>query len=103
MTTSRSGTATHKRMRAKILAHAIENGILNCPTCGVELDFNVSRRPNSPEADEITPYVVRGYTSTNLEDWQVLCRQCNQRKGARLGNARKRVVAAKRMRVSPVW
>jgi 5-methylcytosine-specific restriction endonuclease McrA len=106
--TSRTGTATHKRMRKLVLAQAIEQGLLNCPECGVALDFNVSRRPNSPEADEVTPYAVTGRTSTDLKDWQILCRRCNQSKGGKLGYEMRGTAKAVepgggKMPVSPGW
>ena len=54
--TSRTGTARWKRVRAQALKQAIENGVHNCPICGVGLDYEYTRRPNSAEVDHVIPY-----------------------------------------------
>lgn len=46
-----------------------------CPICGKEFDFEFM------EGDHITPWRERGRTVT--ENCQMLCRECNRRKGAR--------------------
>lgn len=84
---SRTGTARHKRMRAKVLRAAHDSGLTTCPACGVWLDWDHTRQPNSPEPDEIVPFAVRGETSLDPEHWQVLCRRCNQSKGGKHGRA----------------
>jgi 5-methylcytosine-specific restriction endonuclease McrA len=46
-----------------------------CPICGKEFDFEFM------EGDHITPWREGGRTVT--ENCQMLCRECNRRKGAR--------------------
>ena len=77
--TSRTGTATWKRVRAQAIKQAIDNGVHNCTICGVGLDYEYSRRPNSAEVDHVIPY-SKGGTDT-LGNTTVICRWCNQRKG----------------------
>ena len=77
--TSRTGTATWKRARAQALKQAIDNGVHNCPICGVGLDYEYSQRPSSAEVDHLVPY-SKGGTDT-LGNTTVICRWCNQRKG----------------------
>lgn len=83
MATSRTGTAAHKRMRTIVLAEAQARGVINCPGCRVELDYRDGRAPNGAQADEIVPFARAGETSSDPNDWQVLCAKCNQRKGDR--------------------
>src|SRR5699024_3211042 len=47
--TSRTGTATWKRVRQQALKQAIDNNITHCASCGVGLDYEYTRRPNSAE------------------------------------------------------
>ncbi|MBQ0114275.1 MAG: DUF262 domain-containing protein [Bacteroidales bacterium] len=47
----------------------------NCPTHGIELDFDLM------EGDHITPWRDGG--KTVIENCQMLCRECNRRKGAK--------------------
>ena len=77
--TSRTGTATWKRIRAQALKQAIDNNITHCASCGVGLDYEYTRRPNSAEVDHVIPY-SKGGTDT-LGNTTVICRWCNQRKG----------------------
>ena len=77
--TSRTGTATWKRVRAQALKQAIDNNVTNCPICGVGLDYEYSKRPSSAEVDHLVPY-SKGGTDT-LGNTTVICRWCNQRKG----------------------
>jgi len=84
--TPRSATTAHKRMRRTVLAQAQASGITHCPTCRVELDYtSKTRPPNAAEADERVPFAVSGVTSTDPDDWQVLCGTCNRKKGANVG------------------
>ena len=77
--TSRTGTGKWKRVRAQALKQAIDNGVHNCPICGVGLDYEYSQRPSSAEVDHLVPY-SKGGTDT-LGNTTVICRWCNQRKG----------------------
>ena len=77
--TSRTGTATWKRVRAQALKQAIDNNVTHCASCGVGLDYEYTRRPNSAEVDHVIPY-SKGGTDT-LGNTTVICRWCNQRKG----------------------
>ena len=86
MATSRTGTAQWKNVRAKKLTEAIEAGQTTCPICNTPLDYNVSRRPNSPEVDHIKPHAHGGSDEPN--NLRVVCRQCNQRMGAKQGKPR---------------
>lgn len=84
MVTSRTGTSVHKRMVAKTLTAARAQGVTHCPGCNNELDYEDRTSKHGAHADEIVPYAVRGYTSTDINDWQVLCATCNQRKGKKI-------------------
>ncbi|WP_370037133.1 HNH endonuclease [Brevibacterium epidermidis] len=95
MATSRTGTGKWKRVRAEAIKRARDNGLTRCPSCRTPLDYEWSKRPNSAEADHITPH-ARGGTDT-LDNVQVICRLCNQTKGA--GKKRKRRTGK---RVEPV-
>lgn len=81
MATSRTGTAVHKRMRRIVIAEAKARGLTHCPPCGNELDYTDGKAPHGAQADEIVAYAHSGVTSTDPNDWQVLCAKCNQRKG----------------------
>lgn len=89
MATPRTATTAHKRMRAATLARDKANGVTRCPSCGIELDYETTDRANpaKAEADEIIPFAVRGYTSTDPDDWQTLCARCNQSKGKKMPGA----------------
>lgn len=81
MTTSRTGTAVWKNLRLRVLRREQSNGLANCPICGVQLDYEVGRKPNSAEVDHIVSYaVVQRDTIDNL---RVICRRCNQSLGAK--------------------
>ena len=58
-----------------------EAGITTCPLCGVILDYDVSRLPNSAEADHIVPYAQDG--TDTLENTRTVCRRCNQSRGGK--------------------
>lgn len=81
MTTSRTGTATWKRVRLQALARAKRNGVTHCPHCNVKLDYEQSRIPASAEPDHITPWAMGG--KDHVDNIIVICRQCNQSKGHR--------------------
>ena len=81
MATSRTGTATWKRVRAQALARAKRNGQTRCPHCNTELDYKQGLKPNSAEPDHITPYSMGG--RDHIDNLVVICRRCNQSKGKR--------------------
>lgn len=82
MATSRTGTTTWKRVSriAKRMAQA--QGIERCMFCRCRLDYEVSLKPNSAEADHIIAH-SRGGQDT-LENCRVICRSCNQSRGNRM-------------------
>lgn len=77
--TSRTGTGKWKRIRRQAIKQAIDNNVTHCASCGVGLDYEYTRRPNSAEVDHVIPY-SKGGTDT-LGNTAVICRWCNQRKG----------------------
>lgn len=81
MATSRTGTATWKRVRAQALSRAKRNGVTYCPHCNVELDYTQGLIPNSAEPDHITPYSLGG--KDHIDNLIVICRKCNGSKGNR--------------------
>lgn len=101
MATSRTGSAWWKALRAKAIRLARVNGITHCPCCGVELDYDTSKKPNSPEPDHIIPYALGG--RDELANLVVICRRCNQSKGSRTAPKPATVLASKPLRTSRVW
>ncbi|WP_368492333.1 HNH endonuclease [Cutibacterium sp.] len=79
MTTSRTGTANWIRNATTAKRRARADGLTCCPCCGVQLRWDVSRTPASPEADHIIPYSRGG--SDRLDNIRVICRRCNQSRG----------------------
>ena len=79
MATSRTGTASHKRFRIAVLQAGRDAGITHCPACGVVLDYDRGRLPDSAEPDHITPWADGG--RNDASNGRVLCRRCNQRRG----------------------
>lgn len=82
MATSRTGTATWKRVRLQALARAKRNGQTHCPHCRIELDYTQGLQPNSAEPDHITPWSMGG--KDHIDNLIVICRKCNQSKGHRV-------------------
>ena len=80
MATSRTGTAAYQHWRRRVLAAGRADGVTRCPGCGVELDYEHGRRPDSAEPDHILPHKWGGRDT--VENGRVLCRQCNIRRGA---------------------
>lgn len=105
MATSRTGTAKWKRVRAAALDAALEAGMTDCPSCGIPLDWTRSRRPNSPEADHKVPYAKGG--RDEVSNVRVICRRCNQQRGAldghRAKGATRRPVATVDLGASDHW
>lgn len=83
MASSRTGLAPHIRFRKAVLGRDRRNGVTHCPIpgCGVELDYVVTRQPNSAEPDHITP-IAHGGTN-DPRNGRTICRQCNQSIGDR--------------------
>jgi 5-methylcytosine-specific restriction endonuclease McrA len=100
MATSRTGTATWKRVRKQRLDHDRDAGLTRCPLCTVPLDWEYSKRPNSPEPDHIVPWAKGGQDT--FENTRTICRECNQRLGSVSGRPRP-VVATKALETSPIW
>lgn len=75
------------KVRDQRREHDFNNGLTNCPSCRVWLDWEYTRRPNSAEVDHILPHAQGGQDV--FENTQILCRLCNQRSGAKLGNKRR--------------
>lgn len=96
MATSRTGTARWKTLRKKELAAAFERGDMRCPICFVAYDWHRSKQPNSPELDHVTAHAEGG--KDVAENVRVICRQCNQRLGGKLGG--KRSQARKTIRIA---
>lgn len=80
MATSRTGTATWKRVRAYALKEAKANGQTKCPFCKVTLNYDLGLTPSSAEADHIIAHANGGQDRADAV--QILCRRCNQSKGA---------------------
>ena len=80
MTTSRTGTASWKRTRARVIADAQANGQMTCPICHVALDYDFARKPNSAEVDHVVPHAHGG--TDDPSNLRVICRRDNQRRGA---------------------
>lgn len=85
MTTSRTGTASHKHFRKRVLARDRNAGVTQCPLCGTPLDYDHGRRPNSAEPDHIIPYTHGG--TNDPANGRTICRQCNQARGNRMYTA----------------
>lgn len=100
MATSRTGTTDWKRRRERAIRRARRNDVTTCRYCGVTLDYEVSKQPNSAEVDHVTPHA---HTGTNDGELQVICRRCNQSKGARVAPKAATVLAAKPLKVSGRW
>lgn len=100
MATSRTGTASHKRWRKRVLQQAQADGITHCPVlgCGVRLDYSRGLQPNSAEPDHINAWANGG--RNDVQNGRVMCRQCNQRRGK--GRAAP-LPPAKPVASSPIW
>ena len=96
---SRTGTAQWRRVRQQRLDHDFNNGLTRCTSCGIHLDWEYTRRPNSAEPDHIIPHSQGG--PDTFENTRTICRNCNQRSGGKLG-AKRGIVAARKVEYSTV-
>lgn len=78
-----------------MLHRAQKAGQTHCPLCTGLLNYDRPYQPNSAEVDHITPHSRGG--SDNLDNLRVICRLCNQSRGA--GHTRRRT--AKPQRTTP--
>ncbi|WP_180967249.1 HNH endonuclease [Zhihengliuella halotolerans] len=101
MATSRTGTSTWKKVRAKALRLAQARGQDSCPYCGVTLDYIVSRTPRSAEPDHAYAHAKGG--QDHIDNLIVICRRCNQSKGDRPAPKSQTIMAAKPLRTSRQW
>lgn len=100
MTTSRTGTASHKRWRKLVLQAGQDAGVTHCPmpSCGVLLNYDQGKQPNSAEPDHILPVYYGGMN--DIDNGRVICRNCNQSRGK---GDRKEREAPKAVTASPIW
>lgn len=76
---SRTSTAQWKKTRARELRRAQRAGVTKCRYCGCIMDYFRSLQPNSAEVDHINGHANVGDDGM----YQVICRRCNQSKGAK--------------------
>lgn len=92
MATSRTGTGQWRRVRQESLARGQEAGITHCPctgpckhhkgrNCGVLLDYQVTRTPQSAEPDHKRAWRSGG--ADTVANVRIICRRCNQSRGDR--------------------
>lgn len=96
MAGSRTGTTRWLTVRGQALRRGRREGQDRCPFCGVFLDYDVSRKPNSAEPDHIVSYTAGG--TDTLDNLQIICRRCNQSKGGKLGAAKSLKSRGKKLR-----
>ena len=102
MASSRTGTAIWRAVREQRLSHDRDSGLTRCPRCGVGLDWEYSRRPNSPEPDHIVPWDKGG--PDTFENTRTICRLCNQQLGQMQSRKRPRPVdETVDLEASPIW
>ncbi|WNT44992.1 HNH endonuclease [Arthrobacter phage AbbyDaisy] len=80
---------------------AFEQGLMRCPRCRVMLDWEYSKRPNSPEADHIKPYAQGG--ADTIENTRIICRKCNQELGGAMRKRERPVIQTTELESSPIW
>ena len=89
-------------MRKQRLDHDRDAGLTRCPRCRVGLDWEYSKRPNSPEADHVVPWNKGG--PDTFENTRTVCRKCNQQMGGALNGRKPRtVVETVELDASPIW
>lgn len=102
MATSRTSLAPHRNFRRRVLARDRAAGITNCPLCGVVLDYDNSRTPNSAEPDHIIPDARGGTNATS--NGRAICRHCNQSRGDRPDPVKVApAVTPKPIKTSGIW
>lgn len=101
MASNRTGTAQWQRIRTYTKRQAQADGLTNCPACGVQLDYDKGRTPNSAEVDHITPHAQGGTDA--VDNLTILCRRCNQSKGSRSAPKISTILAAKPLKTSSRW
>ena len=104
MATSRTGTASHKRFRRDVLNRDRRAGITHCPLCGVLLDYDVGRKPDSAEPDHLLAHALGGTDSP--DNGRTICRKCNQSRGDGQGDrkrAKRKAVAARTVTTLVDW
>lgn len=79
MATSRTGTASYRAWRRRVLSLARSSGLRYCPDCGRPLAWGTTLTPLSPEPDHIIPHALGGRDT--LDNARVVCRECNQKRG----------------------
>jgi len=99
MATSRTGTATWKRVREHALRRAKRAGVTHCRHCGVLLDYEQGMLPHSAEVDHLIPYSAGG--KDHIDNLEVICRLDNQSKGNR--PAPKKRTAPQHLKTSRNW
>ncbi|MHA7210802.1 HNH endonuclease [Arthrobacter sp. MDT1-65] len=99
MASSRTGTATWKRVREQAIRKAKRLGITHCRHCNTRLDYDVSRTPTSAEVDHILPHSHGG--RDHIDNVEVICRLCNTSKGNRA--APKPRNTSQQLRTSREW
>ena len=92
-TSSRTGTTKWMRIRDQRREEDFNNGITNCPECGIAMDWEYSGRPNSAEVDHILSHSMGG--TDTFENTRTCCRQCNQSLGGKLGKKRQVIQTVK--------
>jgi 5-methylcytosine-specific restriction protein A len=96
MPSSRTGLTPHLKFRRAVLRRDEANGITHCPTCGTQLDYKISRKPNSAEPDHIIPTSLGG--TNDPTNGRTICRRCNQSRGNKTAPTNTRQV-----KPSPIW
>lgn len=97
---SRTSLAPHRNFRLRVLTRDKAAGVTHCPLCNVEMDYDVSRKPNSAEPDHIVPHALGGSNETS--NGRAICRKCNQTRGGKTTKA-DTTEAAKPVVASPIW
>ncbi|WP_420886790.1 HNH endonuclease [Brachybacterium muris] len=79
MASSRTGSATWKRVRKVVIARAIRDGLDKCPLCGTLLDLHGTGDGAPIDVDHLIPYSLGG--QDHPDACRVTCRSCNRSRG----------------------